>query len=102
MGGIIPVYASSSIWSLAPVADPSETWALPSPPFCLNLLQLAYCVVQFLEKESSLTEPVIPPRSPSAHLCLSAAHLCLWGSAISRCSGGMEPNRWLGFLSEGE
>lgn len=36
-----------------------------SPPVYLNLLQLAYCVVQFLEKESSLTEPVIPLPSPS-------------------------------------
>lgn len=39
-----------------------------SPPFYRNLLQLAYCVVQFLEKESSLTEPVIPPPNPRTPL----------------------------------
>lgn len=39
-----------------------------SPPFRLDLLQLAYCVVQFLEKESSLTEPVTPLPSPTTPL----------------------------------
>lgn len=28
VGGIIPVYAASSIWGLAPVSDLRETWAL--------------------------------------------------------------------------
>ena len=39
-------------------AHPSAT--LPAP------LQLAYCVVQFLEKESSLTEPVTIPLGPGS------------------------------------
>lgn len=28
-------------------------------PVCVGLLQLAYCIVQFLEKESALTEQVV-------------------------------------------
>lgn len=48
-----------------------------------NLLQLAYCVVQFLEKESSLTEPVISPLGP----LISDACLLLPGGFVSAVCG---------------
>ena len=56
-------------------------------PFYPNLLQLAYCVVQFLEKESSLTEPVIPllglqSSAMPAHLYLLALFLLTVASAV--------------------
>lgn len=47
-----------------------------SPPFSLNLPQLAYCVVQFLEKESSLTEPVTTPRAQVPSLLVISP--CQW------------------------
>lgn len=67
-----------------PLCPPSEPCT--SPPLPFNLWQLAYCVVQFLEKESSLTEPVTPllgPGSPSLPV-RSACHLAPLGQCCEQ------------------